>query len=124
MPRCLRRGSFTENDARIDQNTIIKRALAVILYSLGKSSLGFIAKLFGVHKTTVLKWIKREGNFLKEPEFSSEIDEIEIDEMWHFIKKNKRRSGYLKPLTEIPNELLLGSQVVGLAKQLANYTKN
>ena len=47
--------NFVEKDAEIDQSTIIKRALAVILYSLGKANFSFIVKLFGIHKTQFLK---------------------------------------------------------------------
>lgn len=116
--------NFTEGDARIPHKTAVKRALAVILYSLGKASFGFIGKLFGVHKTTVLKWIKKEGNLLKEPEIDSKIQEIEIDEMWHFLKKNEGKSGSSKPWIAIQSEQSHGLQVVVLLKQSENYTKN
>ena len=41
-------------DGRADLNAAVKRAFAVILYSLGKGSYGFIAKLFGVTPPAVL----------------------------------------------------------------------
>jgi transposase-like protein len=47
--------NFVEGDQRISESIIVKRALSVILYSLGQASLGFMGKLFGVHKTTVLR---------------------------------------------------------------------
>lgn len=51
--------NFVEGDRRIRQETLIKRAFAVILYALGKASYGFIAKLFGVTPPAVLKWLKK-----------------------------------------------------------------
>jgi transposase-like protein len=116
--------NFVERDNRVSEATAVKRALAVIMYSLGKASLGFIGKLLGVHKTTVLKWIKKEGELLKDPEISSEITEIEIDEMWHFLKKSQKRNGSSKPWIVIPNEQLPGLQVVVMLKQSKNFTKN
>ena len=40
--------NFVLGDKRIKPDTAVKRAFGVILYTLGKSSYGFIAKLFGV----------------------------------------------------------------------------
>jgi len=61
------------------------KALAVLLYSTGKASYGFIAKLFNVSRTTVLKWIRNIG--IPEPKIDGEI---QIDEMWHFIVKKQK----------------------------------
>ena len=46
--------NFVVGDGRVDPNAAVKRAFAVILYSLGKGSYGFIAKLFGVTPPAVL----------------------------------------------------------------------
>ena len=46
--------NFVAGDDRADPNAAVKRAFVVILYSLGKGSYGFIAKLFGVAPPTVL----------------------------------------------------------------------
>jgi predicted transcriptional regulator len=74
--------------------TAVKRAFAVILYALGKSSYGFIAKLFGVTPPAVQKWLKQEAEILKEPEISAEIREMEFDEMWHFVGSKKQKMDY------------------------------
>jgi len=58
------------------------------LYSIGKASYGFIAKLFNVNMTAVLKWIRNIG--IPEPKIDGEIKEIQIDEMWHFIVKKTK----------------------------------
>jgi transposase-like protein len=44
--------NFVLGDERHQHATELKKALSVILYSLGKSSFGFLAKLFGVSRTT------------------------------------------------------------------------
>ena len=84
--------NFIEGDGRKKSETAIKRAFAVILYALGKSSYGFIAKLFGVTPAAVQKWLSKEADLLSEPEISGEIRKMAFDEMWHFIgsKKNKK----------------------------------
>jgi len=44
--------TFVVGDERHKLETDLKKALSVILYSLGKSSFEFLAKLFGVSRTT------------------------------------------------------------------------
>jgi hypothetical protein len=77
--------------------TAVKRALAVILYALGKSSYGFIAKLFGVTPPAVQKWLQREADLLDEPEIPGTIREMDFDEMWHFIGSKKQQVDHQSP---------------------------
>ena len=54
--RCKTCGyNFVEGDERTNPQTTIKRAFAVILYSLAKASYGTIANLFNVSPSTVQK---------------------------------------------------------------------
>lgn len=89
--------NFVAGDGRVDPNAAVKRAFAVILYSLGKGSYGFIAKLFGVTPPAVLKWIRAEAVGLQAPAISGAIREMEFDEMWHFIQSKKTKNGSSKP---------------------------
>ena len=73
--------NFVSGDARSKPETAVKRALAVILYSVGKASYRFIAKLFGGSPSTVQKWLASEAAALEMPEISDNIREIEFDEM-------------------------------------------
>ncbi len=83
--------NFVAGDDRMKAETAVKRAFAVILYALGKSSYGFIAKLFGVTPPAVQKWLQREADLLDEPEIPGTIREMEFDEMWHFIGSKKQK---------------------------------
>jgi hypothetical protein len=80
--------------------------------------------LFEVYKTTVLKWIKKEGEFLKDPEISSVITEIEIDKIWHFLKKSQKINESSKPWILIQREQLPELQIVVVLKQSENFIKN
>src|SRR5437870_426726 len=44
--------NFVLGDERHSHSTEVKKALCIILYSLGKASFGFLAKLLGVSRTT------------------------------------------------------------------------
>ena len=49
--------NFIEGDKR-EKVSAEDKALAVLLYCRGNANYGFIAKLFGVSRTVVMKWIK------------------------------------------------------------------
>jgi len=66
------------------------KALSVLLYGTGKSSYGFIAKLFNVTRPAVLKWLRNASGRLAEPTIDDELKELQFNEVWHFIcEKNK-----------------------------------
>jgi transposase-like protein len=104
--------NFVEGDERFKAETAIKRAFAVILYSVGKSSYGFIARLFGVTPAAVQKWLKQEADLLDEPEISGDMREMEFDEMWHFIGSKKTKNGSSKQWIMLQAEPLPGLQAV------------
>lgn len=104
--------NFVLGDARRKSSTEIKKALSVILYALGKSSFGFLAKLFGVSRTTTYYWIRDTAATIKEPAIAANIQAIEFDEMWHFLQSKKRKSGSSKPWIIVQGEPLPGYSVV------------
>jgi transposase-like protein len=124
--RCKSCGlNFVVGDKRVKEDTAIKRAFAVILYSLGKSSYGFIAKLFGVTRPAVQKWLRRETDLLGTPEIPATIEEMEFDEMWHFIGSKKTNSGSSRPWIVLHGELSPGfSAVVMLQPSSGSTTKS
>jgi hypothetical protein len=124
--RCKSCGlNFVVGDKRVKEDTAIKRAFAVILYSLGKSSYGFIAKLFGVTRPAVQKWLRREADLLGTPEIPATIEEMEFDEMWHFIGSKKTNSGSSRPWIVLHGELSPGfSAVVMLQPSSGSTTKS
>jgi hypothetical protein len=84
----------------------------MIVYSLGKVSFGFLAKLLGVSRTTTYYWIRQAAASTDEPIITEDIQEIEFDEMWHFIQSKKEKFGSLKPWIVAQGELLPGYSVV------------
>lgn len=114
--------NFVCGDNRINLETKSKRAFAVLLYSVGSCSMRFIARLLGVNPSTVLKWLRHEADKLEEPEISSNIKEIEFDEMWHFIGKKKTKNGSLKPMIALAGELSHGLQAVVMLRHSEDFT--
>lgn len=122
--QCKRCGlNFVEGDARRAPTVEMKRALAVLLYSLGKASFGFIGKLFGVSRTTAYNWIRREAEGLPDPEVGSSIQEIEFDEMWHFLQSKKTNGGLSKPWIVVHGELSPGLLAVVMLTRSGGSTR-
>ena len=76
------------------------RLRALVMY---KEGLGIraIGRILEVSNVTILRWIREIGNDLRSwyndkllAETQTEIPVLEIDEMWHFLKKNSRKSGF------------------------------
>ena len=96
--RCLSCGyNFTNLHGR--GHSPDKRATALLLnrHGLGYRRIGAILEVSDV---TVLNWVRESGEKIKEqmlshlPEDQADMDIIEIDEMWHYTKKNSENCGY------------------------------
>ncbi len=116
--------NFTQGDGRVKESLAVKKALAVILYSLGKASFGMLGKIFGVSRSLTYRWIKEEADTISEPEVSGDITEMEFDEMWHFVGSKKTKNGSSKRWIVAEGELWPGlSAVVMLQLSGGSTTK-
>lgn len=100
--------NFVLGDLRVKESVVVKKALAVILYSLGKASFGMLGKVFGHSRSLMYNWIASEAKKLPEPVVGNDIREMEFDEMWHFIGSKKTRNGSSKRWIVAQGELLPG----------------
>jgi transposase len=85
-------------------------ALAVWLYLSGLSQRR-IARLFGVSPPAVLKWIKTFAlkNAPKPVPAGEGAAVVELDEMWHFLKKRPAKSGYGRLIVQVQDSSLTGN---------------
>ena len=72
--------NFIEGDKR-EKVSVEGKVLAVLLYGRGKASYGFIAKLFSVSRTVVMKWIKGVAGRMPEPIIDESVTAVQFDEM-------------------------------------------
>src|ERR687890_863849 len=69
------------------------KVTAVLLYLSGLS-MNRTAKLLGVSTPTVMAWIERFAEvYAQKPEPEGRALVVELDEMWHFLKKRPTSSG-------------------------------
>jgi len=98
------------------------KALAVLMYSTGKSSYGMIARLLNVSSVAVYKWIRKTAEQIPAPQVEANLQEVEFDEMWHFIQSKKTNFGSGKPWIVLTAELLPGRSVIVMLPPSKNST--
>ncbi len=116
--------NFVEGDRRVDPNTAKQKALAVLLYSLCKCSYGMIARILRVSKTIVYYWIRDEAAALPDPEIADTLQEVEFDEMWHFVGSKKTKFGSSRRWIAARGELSPGLRVIVMLQPLDDFTTN
>lgn len=84
------------------------RLMAVYLYTHGLS-MNAIAKLLGVSTPGVLRWIKKFAKDHCEMPTPGTSVIVELDEMWHYIQKNGKKSGSGRPWIMILDSLSTGN---------------
>ena len=96
--RCRECGyNFTNTHGRGYPPEMQLKALKLYSENMGLRS---IARHMGVDPATVMHWVRGNGLALLEkmrkniPTSLKDMDIIEIDEMWHFTKKNSENYGY------------------------------
>jgi hypothetical protein len=69
------------------------KVTAVLLYLSGLS-MNRTARLLGVSTPTVMAWIERFAEvYARKPEPEGRAVVVELDEMWHYLKKSGTSSG-------------------------------
>ena len=93
--RCKACGlNFTDTPAR--GKPLVMKATAVLLYVSGLS-MNRTAKLLGVSTPTIQAWLEQfAAAYAQKPEPEGRAVVIELDEMWHYLKKSPSRSGFGK----------------------------
>ena len=104
--------NFVVGDERTNEKIIALKALVVLLYSLAKGSYNMLGKIFDRDRSLIYRWIKEAGLSFDDPIVQGDINEIEFDEMWHFIGKKNENFGSSKPLIAARGKLLPGFSVV------------
>ena len=83
--------AFTDTPAR--GKPLALKAAAVLLYVSGLS-MNRTAKLLGVSTPTVQAWLEQfAAAYAQKPKPEGRAVVIELDEMWHYLKKSPSRSG-------------------------------
>jgi transposase len=85
--------NFRKGDKRTSKKIRAKKALCILMYSKGKNSFRMIGDILKTDHTLVYRWIRKYAESMEEPKVNESTEEIEFDEMWHFIGSKKTNSG-------------------------------
>ena len=81
---------FIENQEKAYPAEMRQKAIALYLEGLGFRAIG---RFLGVSNVTVLNWVRQAAKALPSPEKAAKVEILELDEMWHFVKKRVKNSG-------------------------------
>ena len=115
--------NYREGDKRTNEKVAAKKAMCVLLYAMAKGSFRMMGRILGVDHTLVFRWVREFGQSLPEPEVSGDIQQMEFDEMWHFIKSKKTNFGSSRLLTVAQGELWPGCSAIVILQPSNAFTK-
>ena len=81
--------NFTEGDNRRTDRAK-EKVVCFPFYPMGKASMRFLADIFQVSVRTIQVWTEDMADSTPDPAVGTEIEEIEIDEMWPIFKKTRK----------------------------------
>ena len=84
--------------------------VTAVLLDLSGLSMNRTAKPLGVSTPSVMAWIERFAEvYAQKPEPEGRALVVELDEMWHFLKKSRTNSGSGRLGIVLQGEWLIGS---------------
>ena len=92
------------------------KALALMLYAMGDMSFRGIARILGISDVTVLNWVRATAQRLPEPSVAAGTVIVTLDEMWHFLEKKLKNSGFGGRMTLSLAELSPGCVVAVMTR--------
>lgn len=98
-----------------NQKPSCEKAMAVTLYIFGLSFRS-IGKILNISHQSILNWVRDFGLKTFEKPKPSGAVVVELDEMWHFIKKKNKNYGYGKLIVALPVSSLTGNVAIVIKK--------
>jgi len=121
--RCKRCGfTFIAGDDRKSPSLPVKRALALILYSLRAASFDRLSHIFGVSRSLIHSWVNTQETSIPPREVQGMIEEMASDEMLRFINARVSQATGSNPWIVAQGELWPGwSGIILLQRSRINY---
>jgi transposase len=70
------------------------KALTLLLYAMGNMSYRMIGRLLDTSHVSIYQWIRAEAEKLPAPRVPADVKVVMLDEMWHFLQKKRKSSGF------------------------------
>jgi len=89
-----------------------RKAMLILLYSLGKASFNTLANLFDMWPSQLYRWVTKEGLATTGQEIPGELRKIGFDEMSQFVESKKTSFEASKHLIAVHGEAWPGCSVI------------
>ncbi|GIX48779.1 MAG: hypothetical protein KatS3mg131_2990 [Candidatus Tectimicrobiota bacterium] len=101
---------FTKNIVHVPRGMPLRIKLFAVWLYISGLSMNRISKLLNVSAQSVLNWIRQYAREQEaKPQPSGKAIIVEVDEMWHYLKKNSDLSGSGKLWMVIQDSCLTGN---------------
>ena len=98
------------------------KALTILLYGMGNMSYRMIARVLGTSHVSVYEWIRAEAEKIPEPKMPADVELVNIDEMWHFLKKRATSFGSSERLILLNGEFFPGCSGVVMIQPFKDFS--
>ena len=112
---------FTIGDGRTSEHVAAKKAMCVVLYSIGNVSFRALAKMFNTSPSLTHRWVVKAGCTTprKATPHRGEIKQVEFDKVRSYIKtKQLKMFDGTKPLTIISGDMGQGYSAIVILQPL------
>ncbi|WP_339041847.1 hypothetical protein [Candidatus Lariskella endosymbiont of Hedychridium roseum] len=103
---------------------LLRKHYALCYIVLGNGSFSMLCKILWHSPSIIYRWVVEAMGKTQEPVVSSDIMEMEFDEMWHFIGSKKTSFGSLRQLIVVQGEQLPGLQAIVILQHSKSSTKS
>ena len=83
--------TLNEKTAKRFSDDVREKAIEIYLEGAGVRA---VSRLLGTSHVSVLNWIKKAALSITPVEQPTDYQAVELDEMWHFLKKSKTNPGF------------------------------
>lgn len=109
------RCNYTQSESRGKPKAMKRKALQLYLEGLGFASIG---RFLGVSGVSVMRWIRSLAREVRELRSSEPIEHVpimEVDEVWHYVKKKPKKYGSGSLMIVSEESLLIFSAEAGIS---------
>lgn len=103
---------FTEGDNRTNEQIAAKKAMCVVLYSLGKVPFRKLSRIFHISPSLIYRWVVEAGCKTPNLKSADTVKQMSLNKAWPFIKSKADLFESSKPVTVATGDIGLGYSAI------------
>ncbi|MCL2766835.1 MAG: hypothetical protein FWD21_04050 [Peptococcaceae bacterium] len=114
---------FTEGDGRTNEKVALKKAMCIVLNTVGKSSFRSMAKVFNTSPSLTYRWVAESGCIKPEAGSVGETKSMTFKKLGGYLKGKEACFDTSKPLTVASGELWPGHTAIIILQSVSDTVK-